>query len=296
MNIEEAKELNLVDFLSKIGLQGKKIGHNFWYKSPFRDERTPSFSVHETKNKWYDWGEGTGGNIIDFGIRHFKCSVSDFLKELDKHYQGIGVTGIPKASQTSKEKDEPEIKILDIKPLHSHPLLRYLQERRIRQAIADRFCKEVSFCLRGKNYYSIGFKNNSGGYALRNAYAKQACMPNDITLLVENGAKDLAVFEGFFDFLSYKSIYQNQQEPNRNFLVLNSTSFFEQSLTIMQEYNQVHLFLDNDKTGDKCILKAQELDKIKYMDERALYKDYKDLNDYLMHFGQVQKTRLNQRP
>ena len=289
MNIEQAKELNLVDFLSKIGLQGKKVGHNVWYKSPFRDERTPSFSVHATENKWFDWGEGTGGNIIDFGIRHFKCSVSDFLKELDKHYHGIAITPVQQPGQ--KEKEAPEIKILQVKPLHSPPLLHYLRERRIRQEIADRFCLEVNFELRGKIYYSIGFKNASGGYALRNAYAKQACMPNDITLLTEKDAKELAVFEGFFDFLSYKTMYHNQPEPQRHFLVLNSTSFFDQSLTIMQEYHRVHLFLDNDKTGDKCILKAKELDKEKFRDERALYKNHNDLNDFLRHIGQIQKQR-----
>lgn len=295
MNIEQAKDLNLADFLYKIGFQGKKIGHNFWYKSPFRDERTPSFSVHATESKWYDWGDGTGGNIIDFGIRYFHCSVSDFLKELDKHYHGISITRVQNPVSPQKENEEPEIKILDVKPLHSYPLLRYLQERRIRQTIADKYCKEVSFELRGKTYYSIGFKNASGGYALRNAYAKQACMPNDISLLTEKDAKDLAVFEGFFDFLSYKTMYHNQQEPKRNFLILNSTSFFEQSLPIMQEYHRVHLFLDNDKTGDKCIAQATELDKEKFRDERAFYKNHNDLNDFLRHIGQAQKPRLNQK-
>ena len=116
-------------------------------------------------------------------------------------------------------------------------------------------------------------------------------MPNDITLLTEKDAKELAVFEGFFDFLSYKTMYHNQPEPQRHFLVLNSTSFFDQSLTIMQEYHRVHLFLDNDKTGDKCILKAKELDKEKFRDERALYKNHNDLNDFLRHIGQIQKQR-----
>jgi len=38
--------------------------------------------------------------------------------------------------------------------------------------------------------------------------------------------KSIAVFEGFFDFLTYQTIHQNQQQPLTNFLILNSLAFF----------------------------------------------------------------------
>jgi len=47
--------------------------------------------------------------------------------------------------------------------------------------------------------------------------------------------------------------------------------------------------LDCDTTGQKCIQKALTIDKEKYVDERGLYKNYKDLNDWIMHFGQARK-------
>jgi len=177
--------------------------------------------------------------------------------------------------------------------LYSYPLLRYLEERRIPRVIADQFCKEVTYDLKGKTYYAIGFANNSNGFALRNRYMKQATMPNDVTF-INNGAKELAVFEGFFDFLSHKTMYHKQDEPKLNYLILNSTSFFDKSLPIMQEHRRVHLFMDNDKTGDKCVAKALELDKGTFIDQRALYKNHNDLNDFLKNFGNVQKPRQNQ--
>jgi len=86
--------------------------------------------------------------------------------------------------------------------------------------------------LYGKNYYAIGFKNNVGGYELRNEKFKASSSPKDISLIEDNTEK-LTVFEGFFNFLSYLAIHHKQEQPVTNFLVLNSTSFFERSLPLM---------------------------------------------------------------
>ena len=60
----------------------------------------------------------------------------------------------------------------------------------------------------------------------------------------------------------------------------------------MQSYKSVHLYLDCDTTGQKCIQKALEINNQKFIDERQLYKNYKDLNDWIMHVGQSQKQPL----
>ena len=115
-------------------------------------------------------------------------------------------------------------------------------------------------------------------------------------IFIDNGAEDVAVFNGFFDFILHKNMYYKQQEPERNFMILNSASFFEKSLTKMQEHTSVHLYLDNDKTGQKCTLRALALDKQKFHDERQLYKQYNDLNDWLVQIGLSQKQQVKQQP
>ena len=140
----------------------------------------------------------------------------------------------------------------------------------------------------GKNYYAIGFKNDAGGYELRNEKFKASSSPKDITL-IKNDAEKSTVFEGFFNFLFYHAIHQKQEQPNTNFLIRNSTSFFQKSLPLIQSHKCVHLYLDCDTSGQKCIQKALEIDKQKFIDERHLYKNYKDLNDWIMHIGQLQK-------
>ncbi len=64
----------------------------------------------------------------------------------------------------------------------------------------------------------------------------------------------------------------------------------------MQEHNHVHLYLDNDKTGNRCTLQALGLDEQKFKDERQLYHQYNDLNDWLINIVKSQKQQLRQKP
>ena len=64
----------------------------------------------------------------------------------------------------------------------------------------------------------------------------------------------------------------------------------------MQSYNSVHLHLDCDATGQKCRQKALDMDSKKFVDESILYKNYKDLNDWAMHMGQLQNQNVHLKP
>src|SRR5206468_4245835 len=105
-----------------------------------------------------------------------------------------------------------------------------------------------------------------------------------------NNAYNITVFEGFFDFLSYQTIHQNQQQSLTNFLVLNSLVFFERSLLLMEKHDKFHLYLDQDEAGRKYTQLAQKRAS-KFQDESKLYKGYKDLNEWVMNIGKVQKIR-----
>ncbi|MEO8405754.1 MAG: CHC2 zinc finger domain-containing protein, partial [Chitinophagaceae bacterium] len=68
LSCAEARQIDLVEFLTSLGHKTKKINkQDHWYCSPFRDEKTPSFKVNRQLNIWYDHGAGEGGNLIDFG-------------------------------------------------------------------------------------------------------------------------------------------------------------------------------------------------------------------------------------
>jgi hypothetical protein len=291
-SVEEVKNTDIVNYLESLGIKPSKISRSdFWFLSPFRDETQPSFKVNRNLNRWYDFGDGKGGNIIDFGILYHHCCVGDFLKRMAGSFSFQQQKNIPKQQDEGAKK----ITIINAKEISSLVLIRYLHTRRIPVDVAREFCKEIDYELYGKQYYAIGFKNNAGGYELRNEKFKASSSPKDVTL-IKNHADKISVFEGFFNFLSYQAIHQQQEQPNSNFLILNSTSFFEKSLPVMHAYKSVHLYLDCDATGQKCRQKAMEIDNKKFVDESVLYKNYKDLNDWIVNIGKVQKQGNYMKP
>lgn len=55
------------------------------FLSPFRSETEPSFKINLERNIWYDFGLGTGGNVIDFAMQHFNMgTVGSALGSLDQ--------------------------------------------------------------------------------------------------------------------------------------------------------------------------------------------------------------------
>lgn len=79
MNCEQANQMDLVNYLTQLGHEPKKVrGKNHWYLSPLRKESTASFKVNQKLNVWYDHGTGEGGSLVDFGIKYFECSVAIF--------------------------------------------------------------------------------------------------------------------------------------------------------------------------------------------------------------------------
>ncbi|MEO7984720.1 MAG: toprim domain-containing protein, partial [Bacteroidota bacterium] len=118
--------------------------------------------------------------------------------------------------------------------------------------------------------------------------------PKDITTF-QNGAKEVFVFEGFMDFLSFMVIAQKTSVADTDFVILNSVSFFEKARAFMEQHDIVNLYLDNDLAGQKCSQYALSISE-KYTDKSSLYKKYKDLNEWLMNSGNKQKKSLKQKP
>ncbi|GGB83191.1 transposase [Flavobacterium suaedae] len=288
LSIAEAKEMDMVNYLSLLGHEPSKIkGNDYWYRSPLRQEKTPSFKVNRKLNRWYDHGLGKGGNIIDFGIAYFSCSVGEFLNKLHGGFSfQKPLKNIPKI----KNEPEHQLKILKEIELSSYALIRYLEQRKISIEIATHYCREVHYELNAKSYYGIGFKNDSGGFEIRNPYFKASSSPKDITT-IKNGCDEVAVFEGFIDFLSFKCISRNELNKTPDFVILNSLSLFEKARPFLESHKSINLYLDNDAAGKKVAREALSNSK-KYNDHSKLYQNHKDLNDWLVHIGKQQKKRL----
>lgn len=292
LSCEQARQMDMVSYLSSLGYEPAKIRNfDYWYLSPLRKEKTPSFKINRKLNRWYDHGLGKGGNLIDFAILHNDCTVGEFLKAAGHNFSFH--QPITPTSRQPKENKEGCITILKEGPLTSFPLHRYLYQRRITGQVAECFCKEVRYELSERKYFAIGFKNNSGGFELRNAFFKGSSTPKDMTT-IETAAEEVTVFEGFFDLLSFAVLVQNEQPIKSNFLVLNSLSFFEKARPFMEKHNRINLYLDRDKSGQNCTRHALSL-SAKYQDKSTLYTGYKDLNEWMINIGKSPANASNEK-
>ena len=64
----------------------KKSGSNFKGKSPFVDERTPSFMVSPAKQIWKCFSSGKGGNVVSFLMEAEHYSYVEALKWIANKY------------------------------------------------------------------------------------------------------------------------------------------------------------------------------------------------------------------
>ncbi|MBK7131272.1 MAG: toprim domain-containing protein [Bacteroidales bacterium] len=272
MNCNEAKRVDIIDFLALNGFKPDyNQGVNYWYKSPLRDEKNPSFKVNSFKNLWFDFGIGEGGDLIKLICLLFKVDNSNALKILSRNQYSN--------HQPDLNTEDSKVIITNVKELSNIQLINYLDSRKIKSHFAKKYCKEVSFKLKDRNFYAIGFQNDSKGYELRCKYFKGSCTPKDVTL-IKNNADILLVFEGFIDFLSWfdcKLFFAGDHD----YLILNTLSFLNKSKALIKEYNEVLLFLDNDEAGKKATAELIGSGLSKCIDMSTGYSEFKDLNDSL---------------
>ncbi|ROT13807.1 DNA primase [Muribaculaceae bacterium Isolate-105 (HZI)] len=297
MNIDEIRQIPLVDFLNHLGYQPTgRDSKGLWFYSPYRNERKPSFHVSPRKNLWYDFGSGLGGDI--FNLAGELTGEADFIKRAEFIAQKMQLP-VEKPYKPMPFKEEPTFENVEISRLEAPALLKYLADRGISRDIAQRYCVQVDYELhsssrsafgaeRRKNrYYAIGFENNAHGYELRNFFFKGSYPPKHITH-ISNGNARCNVFEGFIDFLSAERIGYNDGTDT---IVLNSVSNLNKAIAPLREYSVVSCYLDNDNAGRAALVKLQQELGDKVMDKSALYPNHKDLNDYLMSLYPQQTTK-----
>ena len=199
-----------------------------------------------------------------------QCSVSEALKYLEKF-----VFSVQKKFQNEEAKLQKEYKILNVREIQHPALIQYLKSRKLYEQ--KELVKEIEYEVNGKKYFGIGFFNNSGGVEIRNKYSKICLGKKDVTL-VENQSSEICIFEGFFDYLTYKNL-EKKENSNSDYLILNSTAMFFKVEETLKKYNKISLFLDNDANGK--FVKSKIYNQYKNVEDCSLiYQEFKDLNEW----------------
>ncbi len=278
MNCKQFNSISLEEVLLSLGhLPTKQNEKEAWYLNPLASESQASFKLDKRLNAWYLHSEGIGGNNTDFMKKYLNDSVSEVLVWAEKqsfssfHQQNISnprIENLPKIYEVIETKDI------------QHPaLLEYLNARKVQSQIE--FLKEIHYRMNDKNYFGIGFKNDSNGYEIRNKYSKICLGKKDVST-IKNGSESLRIFEGYFDFLSFKIIEESLGNKSSDYLILNSVSMISKIKNSIENYKNIELYFDNDEAGNRAVEMIKNENK-NAEDFRVLYSDFKDLNDWMIH-------------
>lgn len=292
MNVKQAKELALVDFIQRLGHEPtSRRGGDVWFKSPLHpDERTPSFKVDANRNIWYDFGRGEGGTIIDFVERYFSAQDVSASLAIISDVTG-GVSTFPKRAPAPKEEPPKERPAIESVSVITDPTLEtYLRGRAIPIDLARLYLKEIVYLVEGRRYQALAFANQAGGYEVRNPAFKGTIGTKDITVLRSPGRTDTAIFEGAIDFLSTLVHYQ-LESPQSNVLVLNSVSFVERAIAELKagQIEKLYAYLDHDRAGEDALARLVT-GPWKVQDASGFYRNHKDANEYLQ---ETERRRQN---
>ena len=120
--IEEVRMKNdIVDVISQY-VKLTRRGSSYFGLCPFHNEKTPSFSVTPSKQMYYCFGCGAGGNVYNFIMEYENYSFGEALSHLADR-AGVELPKI-EYSREAREKAEQRANLLEINKLQ-HSIIIY---------------------------------------------------------------------------------------------------------------------------------------------------------------------------
>ena len=277
MNCKQFNGISLEEFLKILGhLPTKQSEKEAWFLNPFANENHASFKINKNLNYWYLHSEGIGGNNIDFMKKYLNASVKEVLKWAEN--QNFSSFQNQNFSNQKLENCTKNYEIIEVKEIQHPALLEYLKMRKVENQ--TQFLQEIHYRMNDKNYFGIGFKNDSGGYEIRNKYAKICLGKKDIST-IKNNSNSVRIFEGFFDFLSFKNVENLLEKEPSDCIILNSVSMISNIKKSLEDYENIKVYFDNDEAGNRAVEKLKNgMENVE--DCRTLFSNKKDLSEWVM--------------
>jgi hypothetical protein len=302
MALTEIKQISIRRYLEHRGITPTKdFGYYGIYHCPYREDRNASFKVDYRKNVWHDFGTNEGGSIIDLVMKMENCPFHEAVNKLEVQPNSqlsqqltVAMNKRNGDNSFSFHRDSPSIMIQNIVPITHPKLIAWVRERKIDLNLANLYCREIYYRNRDKDYFSIGFRNDKGGYELSSPPDFKGCIsPKDITSIRDNRDTCL-VFEGFWDFLSYLTI-QKTEKSKHDVAVLNSVANIQKAMDFLKTHREIYTYLDNDDAGRTATKLIRSANATVY-NRSTKYAEFKDLNDFLcqkpMVKPEVKKKKL----
>ncbi|MBI2816649.1 MAG: DNA primase [Acidobacteria bacterium] len=174
----------------------KKAGNNYVGLCPFHQEKTPSFSVHPTRQFYYCFGCGAKGDVFRFVMETEKLSFPESVRRVAQR------SGIPiPASEPAGEQASPERRLrAALEGLHQKAQEFFRKQLQSPEAAAVReIIRKRGLTSEAVEEFGLGFAPGSGS-ALANFLSRQGFPPDVLEasglVLRRDPARDPG---GFFD-------------------------------------------------------------------------------------------------
>lgn len=140
-------------------------------------------------------------------------------------------------------------------------------------SVLRQYCKEIH----QGNYYYIGFPSSLGGWELRNV-AYKGCIGKKSYSHIKMGSDRVVIFEGFFDFLSFRS--NSDSNSVYDAIILNTTAMVNAITPLLAQYKYVHTYLDNDQSGRDATAKLM-LVRSDLKNHSPHFAQFNDVNEFI---------------
>lgn len=302
-SVESLKQENLVEFLSRqYGMEFRGRGAAFACRSPFTEDRHPSFFVRLVEGRWLfkDFSSGRGGTIFDFvRMKENLGSFSQALSFVRRLFTGRSSPdsgeGKAEAAAAPSPAAEPErARRYDVDALYerfrredSGVCRQYLISRGIDAELVDALIGDGTVVHNrhgGRSWCTFAVRDEAGqlrcldNHAIggKGKFVLGGKFPFSREWEAISGAKVVFLTEGIIDYLSVKSL---ERTPPPGLALLGNRLTFEPSL--LQGAEVLLCAFDNDQGGTSAFLDLRALYPDKELEIYDL-EEHKDPNELLM--------------
>jgi hypothetical protein len=251
MDIKTAKAIPIDEFLQRLGHEpAKSMSGCQWYRSPTRNEKTPSFKLTPDATAWYDHGTGEGGNILDLAYRILsnlpltakleKEPLNQALAFIKSVMGSTSYVALPRQSPQPATPEPHAFTLLEHTPFAVYTrgssltqAALYLGARGVNAERVAPYLEDITFAGKdGKKRYGFGIPNISGGYEIRRHgdWEKRSVGTKDVTIF--NAQREDAPWHTFYSLIDFCTFITVDQPPvgAYHFLIINSDSLVDKAI------------------------------------------------------------------
>lgn len=188
--VEQVRERN--DIVDVIGgyVQLKKKGSSYFGLCPFHNEKSPSFSVSATKQMYYCFGCGKGGNVISFIMEYENFGFVDALKLLAERAS----VQLPEAEYSEEAKKKADEKSILLEIQKKAALYFYYQLKSENGSIGYEYLRKRGLSEQTIKSFGLGFANPYPNdlycYLKQQGYSDFILKESGLVKIEEQGAYD----------------------------------------------------------------------------------------------------------